>query len=86
MAQASLELKAILLPQLCEYFFSFMGMNVLPACVCAPCVYSIHGGQQRTPDAPELGLQTAVSHHVSDGNQAQVLYKPQMSLTTEPSL
>lgn len=79
-AQASLKLKAILLPQHC--IFSFTGMNVSVHHVCIASMES----QQRTPDAPELELQTAVSHHMSDGNQVRLLCMQEMLLTTGSSL
>jgi hypothetical protein len=57
-----------------------MCLSVLLAYVCAPCVYSVHGDQKRSLDAQELELQTIVNHHVSAGNETQVLWKSSQHL------
>jgi hypothetical protein len=56
-------------------YFYFMCMGILPAHVCSPCACSTHADQKRALNPLKLILQAVVRHHVSAGNQTQVLHK-----------
>lgn len=45
---------------------------VLPAYVCAPWLHNFRGGQKKSLQLPELGLQMAMSCPVGSGNRTQV--------------
>lgn len=42
--------------------------SVLPTCISAPCVYSVHAGQKMVLDPLELEFQTVGGHHTGAGN------------------
>ena len=65
------------------YFFHFMCIGVLPACMSVYCMHAVRRDQKRVSEPLELELQFTGRYQVDAGIQASVLLKSSL-LTTEP--
>jgi hypothetical protein len=67
------------------FVFNLICMSVLPECQSVHHVYAVPMEAGEDVWCPRKELQMFVSHHKSDGNQTQVLYKSSQALPVGPT-
>lgn len=66
------------------YWFYFVCLSALPACMCTICVSGAYGSQKKVLDFLDLQLQDVVSSHVGPGNWSEVRVTRALNHETTP--